>query len=571
MVKSVSSTRPVPSSSSPEREAVGWRDLLALIPGYDSFATAAPGEWFDEATADRAVAFFPECLVHVEGKVAGQPFVLEPWQRAIVGAMFGWKRPDGTRRYREALIYVPRKNGKTPMVAGIATYVLFCDAEAGQQDVLAAGDREQASLLFRQMNGMIQHEPELASRCTVFGAAGGSVQKAITRPDGSSCKVISADAGTKHGGNLHLGVIDELHVQPNRDLVDVIQTSMASANRRQPLLIHITTADFDRESICNEKHDYASKVRDGIISDPAFLPVIYEAAPEDDWKDERVWAAANPNLGVSVSLDYLRRECKRAIDTPGYENTFKRLHLNVRTQQDVRWLSSEAWAACIGAPGPLSLAALEERLAGRECFGALDLSSKTDLSCWAMLFPPMTDDPLWWFLPRFFMPGDNMHERENRDRVPFSVWVRAGFVTTTPGNVIDYEFIKARALDDARRFVVREIAYDSWNATQIALQLQDQGATMIEFGQGYRSMSEPSKELEKLVLAETLAHGGNPVMRWMAANVAIEQDPAGNIKPSKKKSTERIDGIVTLVMALGRAIQQDKGGSVYDREDVKEL
>lgn len=551
--------------SSSRNLSAKWRALLDLLPGYDSVATAEKGQWFDAAEADSAVAFFAECLTHVEGELAGKPFILEPWQRAIVGALFGWKNADGNRRYREALIYVPRKNGKTPLAAGIANYVLFCDPERGQQNIVAAGDRDQAALLFRQANGMVQNEPHLAKRCKVFGARGGSVQKAITlNDDPSGFRVISADADTKHGGNLHLAIVDELHVQPNRDLVDTIQTSMASKNRRQPLLIEITTADFDRESICNEKHDYACKVRDGIIKDAAFLPVIYEVAIDADWKNEKVWAQANPNLGVSVSIDYLRRECKRAQETPTYENTFKRLHLNMKTEQAVRWIQLEAWDR-----GNESID--EADLAGRTCCAALDLSNKVDLSAFALVFPPIAEDQPYHVLARFWAPRERAEQRERRDRVPYLTWAKQGLITLTDGNVIDYEFIKASVLADAKKFEIAGIGYDPWNATQIALQLQEQGANMMEFGQGFRSMSEPSKELEKLLLQGRIVHGGNAVLRWMASNVAAETDPAGNVKPSKRKSTERIDGIVATIMALGLCMSNPSTGSVYEEHGIRRL
>lgn len=554
------SSRTKPASSGPvDAPSEELADVLRLIPGYDPFATAPEGCWLDEDAARHALDFFAECLKHMEGAVAGQPFHLEPWQQAVIGNIFGWKRHDAqgrvVRRYREVLKYVPRKNGKTPLAAGICNYVLFCDDERGKQIVSAAAEKEQATLLYRQAKGMIEQEPELSSRCRVYRAYKSIV---LLEDEASVYKVISADADTKHGGTPTLVLVDELHAQPNRDLVDVLQTSMASANRTQPLLIHITTADFDRESICNEKYDYACKVRDGVIDDPAFLPVIYEATLEDDWTDEEVWAKANPNLGVSVSLEYLRRECKRAQETPSYENTFKRLHLNIRTQNDVRWLRLEDWDRCAGAID-------EAALAGRPCYGALDLSSKVDLTAWVLTFPPTEADPLWRVLPRFFVPLENARARERRDRVPYETWGRQGLVKLTEGNVVDYAFVVAQVRADARAFGVRSIAYDPWSATQIALQLQDDGATMVEFGQGFKSMSEPTKELEKLVVSGGLAHGGNAVLRWMASNVSVEEDAAGNKKPSKKKSTERIDGIVGLVMGLGLAlVNPSDGPSVYD-------
>lgn len=530
-----------------------WRNLFALLPGYDPIATA-DGCWFDEATADRCIAFFAEYLTHIEGAVAGKPFVLEPWQAAHVGCAFGWKRANGTRRYREVFQYVPRKNGKSTELGGLINLVAFCDDEPGAQIYSAAADREQAALVYRQAKGMILQNAELSAGVKIYATF-----KSIEYPGGVVYKALSADADTKHGFNTHFVVVDELHAQPNRDLVDVLVTSTGS--RTQPLIWYITTADIDRESICNEKYEYACKVRDGVIKDASFLPVIYEALPDADWTSEDTWRLANPNLGVSVSLDYLRRECLRAREVPTYENTFKRLHLNMRTQQDVRWLPLDKWDLCNGVCDPAALA-------GRTCYVGLDLSTKHDITAAVKVFPPTPTDPLWRVLPRFYVPADRAEDRERKDRVPYMTWARQGLVTLTEGNVIDYEKVKADLIADASTYQVAEVAYDPWNATQIALQLQEAGATCVEFRQGYKSISEPSKELEKLILSHKIAHGGNPVLRWMAGNVAIDIDDAGNIKPSKKKSTERIDGIVALIMGLGRGIYSTVTECAYDTRGV---
>jgi len=317
--------------------AVEWETVLGLVPGYDPWATA--GECtFDAPEADRAVGFFAECLTHVKGEWAGRPFVLAPWEQAIVGNLFGWKRPDGTRRYREALVYVPRKQGKTLMAAGLALYVLFCDGEPGSECYCAAADRDQAKLLWDVAKHEVLASPVLSGACRVY-------QNSIAVESmGSSFKAISADAKTKHGYNSQLVVVDELHAQTDRELVDVLLTSTGA--RRQPLVVYLTTADFERESVCNEKHAYATKVRDGVIPDPSFLPVVFEAKESDDWTDPEVWRRVNPNIGVSLSLDYLERECRRARETPAYQNTFKRLHLNMKTQADVAWLDVARWDAC---------------------------------------------------------------------------------------------------------------------------------------------------------------------------------------------------------------------------------
>ena len=510
---------------------------------------------FHRKVADQAVAWIERNLTHIEGELAGKPLVLEPWQRAIVGCVFGWFRPNGLRRYREVFQYVPRKNGKSTLLGGLINLVALCDEEPGAQIYSAAAEREQAALVYRQAKGMLLNNPSLESLVKVY-----ATYKSIEYPGQTVYKALSADADTKHGFNTHFCAVDELHAHPNRELVDVLDTSMGS--RRQPLMWYITTADWDRESICNEKYDYACKVRDRVIDDPSFLPAVFEASADDDWTSEATWRKANPNLGVSLSLEYLQRECQRAQDIPGYENTFKRLHLNIRTQNDVRWIRIEDWDRGEAAID-------EESLAGRPCYGALDLSSKLDVSAWVMVFPPLSGERSWRVLPRFYVPEDGARKRERLDRVPYLTWSTQGFVTLTPGNVIDYEFIKARIAEDARKFDLQEIAYDPWNATQIAIQLQDSGAKVIEFNQGFRSMSEPTKELEKLIVQGNLAHGGNPVLRWMASNVSVETDPAGNVKPSKRKSTERIDGIVALVMAIGRAIAQPPPTqSVYESRGI---
>jgi len=523
-------------------------EVYRLIPGYDPFTTA--GECtFDHRAARRAIDFFHECLTFTAGEWMGRPFVLEPWQRAIVGNLFGWKRPDGRRRYREAFIFVPRKCGKSELAGGLGCLLTFADREPAAQVYCAAADRDQARLVFNAAKTMVLAEPELNARGRIYTNA------IIVEETGSVLKVVSAEAYSKHGINAHGIIIDELHAQPNRELVDVLTTSTGA--RRQPLIVYITTADFDRESICNEKYDYACKVRDGVIDDPAFLPVIYEALPDDDWTDPTVWAKANPNLGVSISAEYLHRECRRARETPTYENTFKRLHLNLRTQQDVRWLSLEAWDACDGSPID------EAALAGRTCFAGLDLSTTTDLSALVLVF--LDDDGTVTVVPRFWVPADNAEKRERRDRVPYQTWARQGFIELTPGNVIDYDRIKACIDELHRRFRMREIAVDRWNATQLITQLQCAGYEVIPFGQGFKDMTAPTKELEKLVISRRLRHGSNPVLRWMASHVSVEMDAAGNLKPSKKKSTDRIDGLVAAIMALGRALVQshDAGPGVY--------
>lgn len=508
---------------------------LALT-GYDPYETAGDC-WFDEGAAQGVVDFFEDELVLIEGKCAGRSFHLADWQQKIVRNLFGWKRPDGTRRYRESFIFVPRKNGKTPFAAGIINYVAFCDGEPGAQIYSAAGEREQAALVFRHAAGMVHRNSELNSQSRVY-----RTYKSIEYGGGSTVyKALSADSDTKHGLNAHLVINDELHVQPNRDLVDTLET--ATASRTQPLTLHITTAGFDRSTICYEKYDYAKKVRDGIIDNPYFLPVIYEADTEDDWTMEDTWAKANPNLGVSVEIDYIRQACKEAQQIPAKENTFKRLHLNIWTEQDVRWISSDKW----------------DELAGKvdtdvACFAGLDMSTTTDLTAFVLAFQ---HEESFHIKPFFFAPRENAIHREKKDGVPYLTWARENHIELTSGDVVDYDHVRKRINDIGKQYNIRGIAADRWNSTQLITQLAGDGFEVVPFGQGFASMSAPSKKLEELILKGAITHDNNPVMNWCMSNVSIKEDVAENIKPIKAKKTERIDGVVAMVMALGLSIQAE--------------
>lgn len=514
----------------------------------------------------RPVEFFAEVLTHVKGELANKPLKLEPWQQSILANLYGWKRPDGTRRYRETLIYVPRKNGKTALAAGIILYTLFCDGERGAEIYGAASTYEQACFVFQQARGMVIQESELRSRCRVFNGQA----KSITREDVMSFyRPIASEATASHGQNTHLAVIDELHALKDRELYDVLKTSMGA--RRQPLLVSITTADFEREgSICNELHGYASQVRDGVVSDPYFLPVIYEATSKDDWKSEETWRKCNPNLGISISTDSFSEACQKAQTIAAYENTFKRLHLNIRTEQDVRWLALETWDRC----GQESID--EDELAGRACFAGVDLSTTTDVSACVLVFPPecegscTTNDGTFDVLPFFWVPRAGAEKRSKKDRVDYVKWIRDGYMFATDGDVVDYDAIREHLRLLAERYNICEVAIDRWNSTQLQTQLMGDGMNVVQFGQGFASMTAPTKELEKLIIANRLRHGSNPVLRWMASNVSVEQDAAGNMKPSKKKSAEKIDGIVALIMALGRSmVSEVRAASVYETRGIE--
>jgi len=499
--------------------------MLRLLPGYDPFIDAGACT-FDQVEAENVIGFF--------GEKAGQPFILEPWQEAFLCNLFGWKRPDGSRRYRQGFLGIPRKNGKTAMAGGVANFVLFCDGEIGAEIIIAAAERDQARLLFDVSKNQVLQNPELA-------AIADARKYAITIESmASSIIAVSSDASTKHGTNPHVAIIDEVHAQKNPELVDTLSSGQGA--RRQPLIIYISTSDFDTESVCNEKWDYARAVRDRVVVNPYYLPAIYEATAEDDWTDRKVWERVNPNLGVSVSRDFLESEFALAQASPRYENTFKRLYLNIRTGQDQAWLQMERWDACDGEVD-------EDELEGHECFAGLDLSSTTDLSALALVFPQEHGGPK--IILRCWAPTEGVEKRSRTDRVDYRGWAGEGLVTLTSNDTIDYDVIREEIIELAERYEIESIGVDPHNATQLMTQLDGEGFDVQKFVQSFRSMSPGTREFERLVIAGELGHGANPVLRWMAGHVAVEEDAYENIRPSKKRSADRIDGVVAVCMALG--------------------
>jgi phage terminase large subunit-like protein len=519
--------------------------------------------WFDEKAAGVAVNFFERMLVHVKGEWAGEPFRLQGWQKKIVRDIFGWKRSnpgnddDGTRRYRTVYIEVPRKNGKSTLAAGLALTILYVDNEYGAEVYSAAGDKDQASIVFDLAKAMVQSTHELERRTEVY-------KKSLFIPETMSVyRVLSADAFSKHGLNAHGIVVDELHVQPNRELVDTLVTSTGA--RRQPLVILITTAGYDKESVCWEYHERARQVKEGLIEDESFYPVMYGAEEGDDWQVEETWRKVNPGLGVSVKLDYLRGESERARQTPAYENTFRRLHLNQWTSQESRWIPMEEWDQC---GNEVNWKLLE----GATCYGGLDLASSSDLASFVLDFPSeVGEEEQHTWLARFWIPKDNIVEKSRQDRVNYEAWVRLGFVNATEGNVIDYGFITKEIVELGEKYDIQEIPFDRWGAVQISQELAARGFTMVGFGQGFQSMSSPTKDLLRLVLGGRLRHGKNPVLRWMADNVMVSTDAAGNVKMNKQKSRSRIDGMIAGVMALDRATRHANDGSVYQGRGLRTL
>ena len=503
------------------------------------------------------VAFFERDLRFTEGEWAGRPFRLEAWQADdIIRPLFGWKRPDGTRRYRRCFVWVPRKNGKTELAAGVSLLALVGDGEPAGQVFSIAKDRDQARLVFTKATAMVQRSASLSAHLECL-------RPSIYCPRlGAAFKPLSGTPEGKHGLSMSGLVGDEIHEWPNGDLYTFVHQS--SAARRQPLEFLISTAGR-RGTYGWEVWDYCQKILDGTIDDPETLVVVYAAAPEDDWRVPATWAKANPNLGISVKQEYLAAECKRAQELPRLENDFRRYHLNLWTEQDVRWINLETWDA---NGGPTAWREIAERMHGRDCYVGNDLSQTTDLTASPRLFPPTPDDPLWTVLCKFYVPEARIAERVKRDKVPYDRWVDEGAIIATPGNVVDYDFVMADLEADASRYRFRQVGFDPWNAMQLMLQLQGRGMPVQEVRQGYLTLSGACKELERMLLEHELAHGGHPVLRWCARNVAIETDAAGNIKPSKAKSSERIDGIAGLVTALALAIRGQEGPAMLTRDAV---
>ena len=512
---------------------------------------------FDEAKARQTVEFI-NCLKHTKGRWRGQPFALLPWQEQIIRDVFGTMKENGYRQYNTAYIEIPKKNGKSELAAGVALYMTCGDGEWGAEVYGCASDRQQASIVFDVAVDMVEQCPALKKRIKPVM----SVKRLVYKPTNSFYQVLSAEAYTKHGLNVHAVIFDELHAQPNRELFDVMTKGSGDA-RTQPLFFLITTAGNNRHSVCFEQHQKAEDIILGRKIDQTFYPVIYGASDEADWTSEEVWYKANPSLGYTIDIEKVRNACLSAGDNPAEENIFRQLRLNQWVKQSTRWMQMEKWDAC-------AFPVDERELIGRECYGGLDLPSTTDITALVLVFPPRSEDERYILLPYFWIPEENMRLRVRRDHVPYDVWEQQGFLKTTEGNVIHYGFIEKFIDELGIRYNIREIAFDRWEAIQMVQNLEGLGFTVVPFGQGYKDMSPPSKELMKLTLEQKLAHGGHPVLRWMMDNIFVRTDPAGNIKPDKEKSTEKIDGAVATVMALDRAIRNggNGGSSVYDDRGI---
>ena len=513
---------------------------------------------FDEKKAHRVVRFI-ECLKHTKGEFHGKPFKLLPWQEKVIRDVFGTVREEDPdiRQYNQVYIEIGKKNGKSELGAALALNMLINDDEWKAEVYSCASDRQQAAIVFDVAVDMVRQNPTLSRLIKIIP----STKRMVYQPTGSIYQVLSSEVATKHGLNVSACIFDELHTQPTRALYDVMTQGSGDA-RRQPLWFFLTTAGTDRNSVCWEVHQKAVDILEGRKHDPRFYPVVYGLPDDADWRDEQNWYRCNPSLGYTITIDKVRDAYRKALETPADENMFRQLRLNQWVKQSVRWMPMDKWDEC-GAP------VIPGDLEGRVCYAGLDLSSTGDLTTLVLVFPPSDESEPYQILPFFWLPEETLPLRVRRDHVMYDVWEKQGFLQTTEGNVVHYGFIEKFICELGEKYNIREIAYDRWNATQMVQNLEDDGFTMIPFGQGFRDMSPPTKELMRLVLEHRLAHGGHPVLRWNMDNAFVRTDPAGNLKIDKQKSTEKVDGAVALVMALDRAMKnQNSGGSVYDEREM---
>ncbi len=537
---------------------------------------------YDEAKADKVVGFVKN-LAHTKGRWKNVPFTLLPWQETVIRDVFGTVRENGTRQYRMAYIEVPKKNGKSELGAALALYGLCADNEWAGEVYSAAADRAQASIIFDVAVDMVDQCKALRKMIKPVL----SQKRLVYLPTKSFYQVLSAEAYSKHGLNISMNVIDELHAQPNADLFNVL-TEGAGDAREQPLTIIVSTAgdDPDRASIGWTTHMDAVDILTGQKVDPTFYAMLYgidrdnkrlwkgksyetidgdvgdDAIWRSVWQSEDTWSKVNPSMGHTIDWEKARDQFSRAKGNLAREKNFRWLRLNSWEKLKThKWLGLDFWDLCRSKIDT-------ERLRGRPCYGGLDLSSKIDMTAFVLLFPPDEINKKWVVLPQFWLPEDSIYERVETDRVPYDEWVQKGYLQTTPGNVIDYTFIEQEILQYADTYDIKEIGYDPWNAMQTAIKMEDEGLTMVEVRQGARSMSPAMKELEQLTRGKKLQHSGHPVLRWNVGNAEVKTDENENIRPIKGPKTERIDGLVATINAMARAMLQEDNSSIYEQRGL---
>lgn len=587
--------------------------LLKSLPEYDPFREAE-GYYFDVEYAEEVLIpwIITNCR-YPEGKDTGKPFIPERWQWAIYLNLYCWKKGTGRtpaparfedfRRFTECLVYVPRKNGKTTAFGAVPSLIaLFLDPEQRSQNYCCAADTEQASLNFNHAAYMVEQNPALLSRLR-NGAVRRSV-RLMEHNDGCTLKVLSSIAETKHGTSPCYTGVDEVHAHPDSSLIDVMVTG--TAGRDQPLTLYTTTADFDRPSVCNDLYARAKAILEGRVSDPQFLPVIYEASIEDPWDSETTWRKANPNYGISVRKSYLQREARKAQNSPAILGRFLRLHLNIRTAVETTWIMPRVWAGVDPVISPADWFSTEqimdwmlkyknwfsvanepdfttnsfyftsisqyrywyswlipkmEELKKERCYGAFDNSAVKDIASLNLWFPEH-----YTTIPWFWVPAESIHTRSVEDNVPYSSWYAAGLIQNTPLSTISEPDILTAMLgpaDDWKKGLlwhfedVRAVSFDRWAANFLISSVKGQGIKTQKYPQNFSGMHEPCKKVEAWLDQKLLQHGANPVLKWMITHCQAEQHHEGMIRPSKKTSTDKIDGIVSMCMAIGSDLFAD--------------
>lgn len=511
------------------------------------------GWYFDKKAAMRAIRFI-EKLKHTKGEWAGQRFRLEPWQQFVLWNIFGWKNADGMRRFRYVYIEIARKNGKTALSAGIGLYMLFADGESRPEVYSAATVKDQAKICFSDAAEIVK-ATDLKNYLTPYR------NSIVYELKGGTMKPLSSDYGTHDGLNPSCGIIDEFHAHKDSGMFDVIKSAFGA--RRQPLMFIITTAGFDKSGVCYAYRENVIKVLRGVNEDDSLFGIIYTLDDKSEWDDPTMWIKANPNLGVSLSADYLADQVKDAKNRPEAVRNVMTKNVDLWVDAERMWILDDVWQKCIGTTDPADLK-------GCACWGGLDLSNVSDITAYVLLFH---ENDRFQLLPHFWIPEEKMLEKIRKENINYDKWAAEGYVTVTPGNVIDYDFVKADILRIVADYDLRTSAYDRWNSSQTIIDLQNEGMECNPFGQGYGSMSAPTKEFEKLVLTGKIEHFGNPVLRWMLASTLVKTDPAGNIKPDKEKSTQKIDGIVASIMALGEwmTAQADDESNPYENRGLLTL
>lgn len=544
------------------REVVGGRVVAGRLVQLacerhlrDLKTAAVRGLRWDLSAALHTIDFF-RFLRHSKGRWKGATMKLEPWQQFRVGCVFGWMRWDEelglwVRRFRTAYNEVARKAGKSTEAAGVGLYMFDADGEGGPEVFCAATMRDQAKIVWSEAARMVTKSPALSKRIKIVGLQHKNAKANMSNVDeAAKFEPLGADEDTLDGLNIHCVVIDELHKHRTRTLHDVLDT--ATGARTQPLVWEITTAGIDQEGICYQERTYAVEVLEGRIQDDRFFAYIATLDEGDDPFDERVWLKANPNLGVSFSRSEMRRLAGVARQMPSELNKFLRYYCNIWTQQEEARIPLPLWDENAGR---LDVDALK----GRVCYGGLDLSSVSDFTAWVLAFPDDEDPEMVDVLCRFWVPAARLTDRKNRYRDQYQTWEREKLLVATEGDAVDHDFIVAQVLRDAETYQLADLNIDRlFQAHQVSVKLGQEGLTVVGFGQGFTSMAAPYKEFERRLLRRKIRHGGNQVLRWMAGNLAVEEDAAGNLKPSKRHAQGKIDGIVSLVMALDRAMRHEQ-------------